>query len=161
MTAFTAAVTTAGQRPPSPTPRDMDMTDHQEPTRRAAQTKYTILLDPATRAYQRHLRRHTNVNFSDVLRALVARIASDKELEAAIFAEVGGGYDDYEERTATPLEPATESPLVAEVAEAEAGQGAAVDVAEPADEPVAEVEAALEPADSIEPGGFWGDEDIA
>ena len=62
--------------------------------RAAHATKYTLLLDPETRSYQRHLRRNTDIVFSDLLRALVARIAVDKDLEADIFAECGGGYDD-------------------------------------------------------------------
>lgn len=117
------------------------MSDHPPPATRKppASTKYTLLLDPATRSYQRHLRRNTDINFSDLLRAAVAKIAADPTLEAELFTACGGGYEDAEE-FALPVPPEQESPLVAVVAEAEAGP-------------------ALDGPGS--PDGFWSDGDGA
>lgn len=56
---------------------------------RGRRTKYTILIDEDTRAYQRRLRAFTDVHFSDFLRALIARVDSDRELEAQVLAAAG------------------------------------------------------------------------
>lgn len=68
--------------------------------RRPDKTKYTLLVDHHIQDYQLHLRRNTNVNFSDLVRAAINRIASDPKLEAELFESIGGGYyEDYEPET--------------------------------------------------------------
>jgi hypothetical protein len=69
------------------------MSDLPANTTKKPDPKYTLLLDPPTRAYQRHLRRNTDIPLSDFIRAAIARIAADKDLEAEVFAACGGGYD--------------------------------------------------------------------
>lgn len=86
--------------------------------RRPETTKYTILVDHQIQAYQQHLASNTNVKFAPLLRALINRCASDPQLEASIFEELGGGYyEDYEPPTppsATPSPALTPEPVAAQ-----------------------------------------------
>lgn len=83
--------------------------------RRPDKTKYTILVDQQIQDYQLHLKRNTNVNFSDLVRVAVTRIASDPKLEAELFQSIGpdkGYYEDYEPATppAAPAAPVAALP---------------------------------------------------
>jgi len=90
--------------------------------RRPEKTKYTLLVDHSIQDYQLHLKRHTNVNFSDLVRALILRCASDPQLEARIFEDIGGGYyEDYEPTpSSAPQPPAPAADPVPEPPSAEA-----------------------------------------
>ena len=129
--------------------------------RDALATKYTLLLDPETRAYQRHLRRNTDIAFSDLLRALVARVAIDKQLEAEIFAECGGGYDDD-----LPLPTQAPVATTADIDTPEEGPTAEQTVTpegqadhHATDDSSTEAEAAAS-ATGEESSGFWIDDDV-
>lgn len=150
------------------------------PAAKAPTTKYTLLLDPATRAYQRHLRRTTDINFSDFIRALIARVAQDKQLEADIFAACGGGYEE-DPLPATPAPsdgvpavsltlPDDQDELVAP--ERDLGEDLAALLPDVTPEPAVEAVPAAEPTPSRvdeefdvtapeEPGGFWGVDEFA
>lgn len=82
-------------------------------SRREKATKYAFYPDATTRAYQERLRRGTNVKFADFLRAAVARIAVDADLEAEILAACGGGYIPGTFDPSEPFVPPT--PLPAQV----------------------------------------------